>query len=117
MTDSSAFPSTKLFGNRFKKRASGGGKGIFLIVVFKRPFCANKHSKFCDYASFLRAQGTQDYISSKGELRKTRIISSNRGYLVKFEFTTLLFSISCLKYFIMAYMCFNCLCFSTKTPI
>lgn len=91
MIDSLAFHSTKLFGNRFKKRVSGGGKIIVLIVDFKHPFCANKHSKFCDYALFLLAQGIQDYISSKGELKKTRIVRSKRGYLVKFEFTTLLY--------------------------
>ena len=83
MTDFLTLPTTKLFGNRFKKRVSGGG--------FKHPFCANKHSKFCDYASFLLAQGMQDYISLKGELKRTRIIRSNRGYLVKFELTQLLY--------------------------
>lgn len=81
MIDFLTLPAAKLFGNRFKKRVSGGD--------FKHPFCANKHSKFCDYASFLLAQGMQDYISSKGELKKTRIIRSSRGYLVKFELTTL----------------------------
>lgn len=45
MIDSLAFHSTKLFGNRFKKRVSGGGKIIVLIVDFKHPFCANKHAQ------------------------------------------------------------------------